>query len=224
MRAVVISIVAALVVAAPATAGRLTQADRAAINRTFDVFVPTAVRRDDVAASYDFVTPQFRGGLTRAQWAKGNIPVYPYAARGTTFHNWTIDYVQGNEVGFQLMLTPRNPRQDSLAFNGAVRKIRGRWLVDSFTPVASFATEGAPKVVGPHDFAASSTEGGGGVPRLGAVWIALPASLLGLGVLVLLAFLAVGWWRGRTPAESAADRARYEAMAERLRARRSESR
>jgi hypothetical protein len=224
MRAIILTAVVALVVAAPANAGRLTRADRAAINRTFDVFVASALRRDNVAASYDVVTPQLRAGATRAQWANGNIPLYPYAARGTTFHNWTIDYVQGNEVGFQLMLEPRNPRQDSITFNGAVKEIRGRWLVDSFTPVATFATEGAPKVVGPHDFAAPSTEEGSGVPRLGAVWIALPASLLGLGLLVLLGFLVVGWWRGRTSAPSAADRARHKAMAERLRARRSESR
>ena len=71
---------------------RLSPADRAAINATLDVFVNHAVKRKDVAKSYDVVTPELRGGMTRAQWSRGEIPVYPYPAAGRRFHEWTIQY------------------------------------------------------------------------------------------------------------------------------------
>jgi hypothetical protein len=221
MRALIVAGTIALIVAAPAGA-QLTKADRAAINRTFDGFVAGAVNRRNVTASYDLVTPQFRGGATRAQWATGNIPVYPFAARGTKFHSWTVDYVDGNEVAFELMLQPRNLQRDSIAFNGSLKKLHGRWLIDSFYPAATFAGEGA-KVVGPNDFVAQRFSSDAGESRLGAVWFVLPASIVGLILLVLLGFGIASWRRGRTPRPSAEERERYDEFFERLRARSSES-
>src|SRR5215218_10553689 len=92
--AIVMASVAALAAAGPAAAKepRVSPADRAAINATLDVFVNHAVKRKDVAKSYDVVTPALRGGMTRAQWTKGSIPVYPYPAAGRRFHKWTIQY------------------------------------------------------------------------------------------------------------------------------------
>ena len=100
MRILLSATIVALVLAVPAQA-RLAPADRAAINRTLDAFVATAVRRHDVAASFDLVTPQERGGMTRAAWAKGDIPVYPYPARGASWHGWTLDYALPKEVAFE---------------------------------------------------------------------------------------------------------------------------
>src|SRR5205823_13911239 len=118
--------IVALVLAVPAQA-RLAPADRAAINRTLDAFVATAVRRHDVAASYDLVTPQERGGMTRAAWAKGDIPVYPYPARGTSWHGWTLDYALPKEVAFELVLVPRHgSKLDPISFSASVKKIHGR--------------------------------------------------------------------------------------------------
>jgi hypothetical protein len=220
MKPIVAAAIGALLLAAPAAAaGRLSAADRAAINRTFDVFVPSAVARKNVAASYDLATPQLRGGLTRRQWATGALPVYPFSARGTTFHEWTVTYVDGNEVGFELMLRPRNLRQDSLYYDGAVKKIHGRWLVDGITPAAAFSSSGAPKVVGPHDFLPSG--GGGNAERhLSEGWITLPFVLIGLAFVLGIAFALVGWLRGRAPKPSDAEQARYDEFAARVRARR----
>jgi hypothetical protein len=220
MRALFIAAAVALVLAAPASA-QLTKADRAAINRTLDVFVPSATERQNTAASYDLVTPQFRGGATRTQWAAGQIPVYPFKARGTEFHDWTIDYIQGNEVAFELMLQPRNPRKDAIAFDGSLKKVRGRWLIDSFFPAATFAGEGA-KVVGPNDFVAQRYSGDAGESRLGPIWFVLPGAILGLILLVPIGFAIATWRRGRSARPSAAERERYDEFFERLRARSSE--
>jgi hypothetical protein len=221
-RALIAAAVLALVLAAPANA-RLTRADRAAINHTFDVFVPSAVERQNVAASYDVVTPQFHGGATRAQWASGDIPVYPFKARGTRFHDWTVDYVQGNEVAFELMLQPRKRNGDAIAFDGTVKKVRGRWLIDSLLPSATFAGGGGAKVVGPNDFTAPRYASDAGESRLSPVWFALPGAVLALILLVPIGFVVVNWRRGRNTGASAAERERYEEFWERLRARGSAS-
>jgi hypothetical protein len=42
--------------------------------------------------------------MTTGQWAKGDIPVYPYPARGTSWHGWWLDYALKNEVAFELVL------------------------------------------------------------------------------------------------------------------------
>src|SRR5207248_1023322 len=82
------------VAAAPADAARLTKADRAAIDRTLDVFVPAAIARHHPMRAYAVVTPQLRRQAPRAQWAKGNLPVSPYPAVGKRFHGWTIDALE----------------------------------------------------------------------------------------------------------------------------------
>jgi hypothetical protein len=197
-RALVITAALALVLAAAANAARISPAERQAINRTLDAFVNNAVKRHHVDAAWNLVTPEMRAGVSRSDWDAGNLPVYPYPAGGTTFHDWTVDSATANEVDFELMLPSAKSKSDSTQFNGTMKKLSGRWLVDSFNPSATF---GGGAVVGPHDFTASAGGGGGkGVARLGSVWIALPAALIGLGIVFLLSWFLYTWvrnWRLR---------------------------
>jgi len=96
-------------------------------------------------------------------------------------------------VGFELMISSRKSRSDSIVFTAEVKKIHGHWLVDSFNPSATFGGSGT--VVGPHDFAAQSGGDGARVTSLGSAWIALPAVLGGAGVLLLVGWLLVAWQR-----------------------------
>ena len=206
-----------LVLAAPAVAApHVKSADRAAIDRTLKAFVATAVERRNVAASYDLVTPELRNGMTRAEWAKGDIPVYPYDARAAKSRDWTVSYVYGNEVGLTLMLRPRDLSQDTFAFDVTMKKIHGRWLVDLILPAATFSNSSQPRVVGPHDFLAASGDNGTGERRLSAIWIAVPTAVLGLGLLVAVGVLVAGWRRNRAEAVTVAERARYQEFAERV--------
>jgi len=194
-RALLVTAILTFVIAGPAGATRLPQAEREAINRTLDRFVNSAVKRHDVAASWNLVTPEMRAGVSRSAWDKGNLPVVPYPAGGTTFHQWTIDSASATEVDFELMIPSAKSKSDSIQFNGTMRKQQGRWLVDSFNPSATF---GGGAVVGPHDFTASSGQGGGkGVARLGSVWIAIPAALIAGGIVCVLGFFAFIWLRNR---------------------------
>jgi hypothetical protein len=88
MRILFVAVLVGLAAAAPAGATSLSHGDRTAINRMLDAFVASAVKRENAGASYDLVTSQLSGGTTRAAWAKGDLPVYPYPACGTSYEEY----------------------------------------------------------------------------------------------------------------------------------------
>jgi len=193
-RALVVTAILAFIIAGQAAAARVPSAEREAINRTIDGFVNTAVKRHDVDAAWNLVTPDFRAGVSRSAWDKGNVPVIPYPARGTTFHDWTVDYASPKEVDFELMVG--KSKSDSIQFTGTVKKLQGRWLIDSFNPAATFS--GGGTVVGTHDFTAPSGAGDSkGVAKLGSTWIAIPVVLFAGAILCALGFFAFIWLRNR---------------------------
>lgn len=200
--AVLAAVLAALAIASPAAAKqpRLAPSDRAAISRTLDVFVNHAVKRRDVGASYDVTTSAMRDGMTRRQWSRGDIPVYPYPAAGRRFHEWTIMYRTTDEVGIELILAPTaryKKKLGQILFQVSLKPRRGRWLVDSFIPGATFAPVGKPPVVqASGDFQATpggqtynrpSIERKAKPSRISATYLFLPFAFVGL----LLAGLAV---------------------------------
>jgi hypothetical protein len=193
MRKLVLTAALALVVVAPAQAARVSRAERLAIDTTLNGFVNHAVKREGVDAAWSLVTPQMRAGITRAEWDKGNVPVTPYAAGGTKFDQWTPVFVSRREVDFNLMI-PGRKKDDSIQFNGTMKKIGKRWLVDSFEPSATF---GGGAVVGTHDFTAGEGGSGGGVATLGKSWILLPVGIFVLGVLAVVGWLLYGMYRNR---------------------------
>ena len=217
MKRLVLAGVAAAVLAAPAGA-TIRPVDRAAIDRTIDAFVRTAVRREHAGQAYDLVTPSLRSGISRRAWARGSVPVYPFDARGTTFHGWTVDDATPTRVDFELLLHPRNRKDSDITYAGTVVKMHGRWLIDSMNPLATF---GGNQVVGPHDFVPQS--GGGGQRPLSQAWLALPAALLGLIVLVPLSVLVAHWVRDRRAERAIAVPDRSSDLYERLRARKSQN-
>jgi hypothetical protein len=185
--------IVALAFAAPAAAQpKLTPAERAAITRSIDVFVNHAVKRSNPAAAFDVVAPELRPGMTRKSWKGGDIPAYPFPARGTT-HPWNVLYVTREEVGLELQLQPRaGSKQGPIIFHIYLRPVGKRWLVDSFMPVAILAPLDAkkPKVLSVRDYSPQSAGGvslgAGGPHQLNSLWIALPFGLIG-AVLVGLA-------------------------------------
>src|SRR5262245_20486449 len=152
-RGILIACAAALALAAPAMAAappHLAPSDRKAINETLDVFVNHAVKRKNVGAAYAVVTPTLKGGMTRAQFAHGDIGVYPYPAAGHKFHEWNIQYRTREEVAIELILSPTKRYQAKLGqilFHVYLQPSHGKWLVDEFMPGATFAPIGKPGVV-----------------------------------------------------------------------------
>lgn len=155
----------ALSLAAQASASghRLSAAERKAISQSINTFVNHAVKRKDVSAAYDVTAPELRAGMSRKEWAKGDIPAYPYPARGTA-HGWTILYVTKDEVAVNLILRPKpGVRMRGILFNVYLRPVHGTWLVDSFMPAATINTElfgNAARVTSVRDFSPGAQSGG----------------------------------------------------------------
>ena len=174
---------------------RVTAADRAAIDRTLDRFVPAAMGRRDTGLAYDLSTKALREGMTRAQWRRGAIPVYPFAARGTTFHGWTLNYSYRGDVDVDLLVQPKaGSASGPISYRIELKNTQGRWLVDSAIPVAVFASH---RITATPDFGPGAAVGGSGKSRLTPAWFLLPAAFVGLLLAVPLGVVLREWHRGR---------------------------
>jgi hypothetical protein len=189
------------VLAPTALGASISPADRAAINGTLDAFVPTAVARSHSERAWVLATPSMRSSGTRAGWARGELPVAPFPAAGTTFHGWTIDAVRPGAVDLVLLLHPRQgAKVGPISYDITMRKIGGHWLVDSFVPAALFAAPGkrssiqAQPDLAPGSAAPSFASKG----RIGENWVLIvPAILAGLIVFVPLLILVLHRRRDR---------------------------
>jgi hypothetical protein len=189
----------------PATASagqQLTAAERAQINATMDSFVNHVVKRQNIDAGYNSVTPEFRLGMSRKEWDKGDLPGFPYPAAGKTFHGWVVTYRNGNELGIEIVLQPqKGSGVGAGTFPMTLKKINGRWLVDSIVPGAFFAPEGKKaRVVGTNDFQAQGDGGSGGgigTQRVPADFAYVPFAIFGVIVLILVGAALIGGFRWR---------------------------
>jgi hypothetical protein len=103
-------------------------------------FIETAVARKNLDAAYAFTHPDLRGGLTRKQWDRGNIPVLYYQADNATTVAFKTDYSYRTQALFEVNLHAKpgtEQRPNLLFFIGLKReggKPGGRWLVNYFEP------------------------------------------------------------------------------------------
>jgi hypothetical protein len=135
---------------------KLTPQMRREINETLGRFVPAAVLRRDTMEAYELSTPNLRAGASRDEWERGEIPVFPASVR-PPYNGWHLNYSIENNVNFDLMLTTtaREKQISAYSYNVDLKRIGGRWLVESFYPVAQFrrtSLENGTKVVASYDF------------------------------------------------------------------------
>ena len=83
---------------------RLPDSERKEAIRTASRFVETAVTRERTQESFELVSEDLRQGLSREEWASGNIPVQPYPVDGA---RWKLDYQYANEIGLQVYVVPK---------------------------------------------------------------------------------------------------------------------
>jgi hypothetical protein len=187
---------------AAAARPKLGAADRAAISALLDRFVVFAVARKNPAAAYDLATADLREGMTRAEWATGSIPVFPFSPRGTHFP-WTLNAIVEGKVSIELLLQPRNRKAGALAYDVEVEKVGGRWLVDQIQTVAAFAPPtGKASVAGPKDYQAGSSQSTGGESRLSLVWLGLAVASIVAVIAGIVLFVVLRNTRRRRRIES----------------------
>ena len=178
---------------------KLDRHARAEIGDTLERFVQAGLGRRDPTAAYRLATPQLRGASSLGDWKRGELPVFPYLARRGDGRAWTKDYAFGDTVGVEVFLHPApSERLGPIAFKGSVRRIHGRWLVDTVVPAAAFSRDGEKaKVVANVDFQRGDLGAGAERAKLSTAWFLVPVGLLGLCLLVPLGLFGVRVKRGR---------------------------
>jgi hypothetical protein len=176
----------------------MTAARQAAVDRVAAEFVADAVLRQHVDRSWALVSPTLRQGMTRSQWASGEIPVVPFPAREVAAVRSRVVFSYAARVGLDVLVIPRRRsayRQTvfRLDLSPASRPSRG-WLVDGWTPVGT--------VDAPAPLRSEAVEPGG-TSTLGTVWLAIPGALFGLILLLPLAYWTREWHRNRRSRRSA---------------------
>jgi hypothetical protein len=151
-------------------------------------FVRTAVARRDVDSSWSLTSGELRQGLSRKDWDTGDIPVVPFPAIGLAA--WRVAWTFKNDIGLDLVLVPKpgsslRPKTFLIELRRVGPAKHGRWLVSGWQP---------------RGLSMSTLQPGPGAPpptsKLDARWLLLPAGVVGLLLLSLLALAARGWYRG----------------------------
>jgi hypothetical protein len=176
----------------------LTRADRLAIDRALDVFVPAGLERRDMRKAWAVAGPEFRADSSLAGWLRGNTSVPAYPARDRDFHGkWDTIDVEPGAVIFNLALHPRpGAKEPPTVFSGQVVKRGGRWLVNRMYAISlEYKVTRTTHEIGPADFGAGAVYhppppdkaryGGIGIlPIVGilALVLLIPASLGGVAI------------------------------------------
>lgn len=105
--------------------------------RTIAEFVEYAVQRKNPVKSYDLVTQAFKQGLTREEWATGNIPVIPYGPPLTVAEVVEVRF-NPQQIETVVLLGSRQEGR-TLFFLDLVRTCAG-WKVDYWAPAAPTGT------------------------------------------------------------------------------------
>ena len=160
-------------------------------------FVATAVTRNHTERSYDITDRAFHQGLSRREWATGNIPVVPFPAGAIKFVKWKLDYSYKDRVGLKVSIQPkRTAKVGATVFNIELHRLGApghrRWLVDYWTPAGLSA---------PAPTSAAARHPTPSIPRVSAglsgKWVIAPVVFVfGLILLIPLVLFLRGWYRG----------------------------
>jgi hypothetical protein len=99
-------------------------------------FISTAVLRKNLDEAFAIVGPDLRGGLTRKQFEKGDIPVVPYPAADVEHLQYTVDFSHPEEASLEVGLNPTagNEGVRRQTFFIGFKKIGGHWVVNYWSP------------------------------------------------------------------------------------------
>ncbi len=179
---------------------RMTPRIRREVDAIVDEFVRVAVLRRDPARSWELAAPGLRVGSTRAEWLRGELPVFPYPADPARTA-WDLEYADESEVALNVTLVARKgQREPAEVFGVSLEPVgRGasrRWLVGAWYPRGSVSqpppppaqTATQPAAPTPEELEAlrRATEG-----QIDRRWWLVPVGVLALIVLGPLGYFAV---------------------------------
>ena len=184
----------------PPKAVRLTPRMRREVDATVDEFVRTAVLRRDLTRSWQLAAPELRAGSSRAEWMRGDLPVFPYPADPERTA-WELEYADEVEVALNVTLVPRRgAKEPPEVFGVSLEPARGsagrRWLVTTWFPRGSLSQpEPPPAEQAPAEPGAPTPEESEALRRategqIDRIWWLVPAGILALIVLGPLGYFA----------------------------------
>ena len=181
-------------------ASPLSKSDLAATEATLDHFVTTAVLRRHLDESYDLVTDQLHGGLTRDEWRTGDIPVIPFLAKDFAFAKSKLKYSYANFARYDVLIWAKpHATTSSTSFSLELRAVgtgkSRHWLVDYFEPVGGGISMPAKPPRNPLSL--RTPEPSATDAPLGVGWVFVPLSIFSLIVLVPSGLAIRGWLRNR---------------------------
>ncbi len=185
----------------------VTRAMRRQVNKTLLPFVATAVTRKDPVAAWDLATKAMKSGTIRTDWARGNLPVFPYPAIPAQARDWTVvSSVKDDLVADLVLQPPKDSKRGPVEFNVELKAVgKGparRWLVDSFIAIRTYDTSAPAKPKNPVKPLPASAKPNYPKGRLSPAWFLVPAALLGLIVLIPIGIAMVNWRRGARAARA----------------------
>jgi hypothetical protein len=171
----------------------ITPADRRAINATLDEFIPDAVGQRSMATAWRLAGPGLKSASTLGQWRHHSSPIPYFPVAGKTFHGWKTIDASRNSVDFDLLVEPRpHTRYGSWVFSGQMIRRHSHWLVNGlYTTAEMQPVRGSRHEIGPADFSAPAAAGAPtstGHGRLSGIWLLAIVGVLGLALLVPIAF------------------------------------
>lgn len=196
---VILALAFALPAAARAGEPRVKPADRAAIDKLLDRFIPAAVEQRNLQLGWE-LSAGYARTVSHAEWLKGNTSVQRYPAKGKTFHGWLVNYAYPGDVGFDILLQPTSRKLGAWSFRAEAKKVDGAWKITTWYPVATFAPPGQTQtVLGPNDLGAanSATPPGLEKGRLAPWVLVLPVAALASIALGAALFVGSRWLRQR---------------------------
>jgi hypothetical protein len=154
-------------------------------------FVNTAVKRKDLDKAFDLASPSLKSGFTRKSWAHGDIPVQPYPV---DVAKYDLKGSFSDEVWLQVAVFPDKahrsftPTTFDLVLKPFGQGKARHWLVDSWAHTGYLSIPSGPE--GTKDTTVIEYK------SAASPWLVLlPLSAFGLGLVLLAAVGARGWWR-----------------------------
>lgn len=172
----------------------LTKAERTELVAVAQRFVEAAVARNHPERAYEITGPYLRAGLTKVEWARGEIPVVPYPVDSA---RWKVEYSNAEAVGLLVLVFPTagaklKPTVFAMKMVPAKPVGGNHWLVNGWVPKgggSSIIGDSSSKTPGDALAAMASQEFERVAPKASPLWLMIPVILICLVFVVPVVFL-----------------------------------
>ena len=156
------------------------------------MFVPAAIGRHDSVRAWSLATKTMRLGSDKGEWKNGLLPVTPFPVIGTSFHGWTLDSATKDRADIVLLVhLKKGGPLGAVSFDITMRKLGGRWLVDSAVPAATFSAPGSDsQILAQPDFAPQAGQAFSKSGRISSTWLLTIAGVL-LGLVIVIPIVVI---------------------------------